>query len=360
MEKIKIEFITKLDVSNNDLRFEGTKHLCEWLMNNKTLKTLNLGENPIGDKGVRHLCDSLKSNYTLSELHLVLTGFHKDGLSSISQLLLINDTLKTLHLSGNKLAPHFKLLADSLKRQSCSLQHISVSFNNLTDECAKELSQVFQLNHSLTSVDLSGNKLISDEGAFSIFQSLQKNNSVTHLNIEKSNVQLQLKKAIESLTVDNKKYPEKALKRVVKKFLFEKLIDKKVMESKKEALLIQKFEHVEKKKFFNDKEKVGKIFRLEVEMTFNLLKFHQRKLLEAISNNDLQSVVYHISFTNPNLTLHSQNCLHFACTQQLINPRVLEILVENGVEVNAKDSKGRFATPNFTHFITHSQLDFFF
>ena len=91
-------------------------------------------------------------------------------------------TLTHLDLSSNKFSPHcvFQGLQDNTL-----LVHLNLSNVDLKDkrDSAQALTTMFQVNKTLTHLDLSWNCNISDSVAYGIFQGLQHNTSLVHLNL---------------------------------------------------------------------------------------------------------------------------------------------------------------------------------
>ena len=52
-----------------------------------------------------------------------------------------------------------------------------------TEDTARALSTMLQMNKSLTHLDLSGNQKLSNSGAYCVFQGLQHNFTPVHLNL---------------------------------------------------------------------------------------------------------------------------------------------------------------------------------
>ncbi|KAA0711533.1 Ribonuclease inhibitor [Triplophysa tibetana] len=125
------------------------------------LKELNLSQNEIKDDGVKHLCDLLK-HCELEKLELCgcsLTEKQCGGL--ISALCLKPSHLRELNLSGNKLENlGVKLLCDLLKHSDCKLKRLELNNCDITDvSCLAETQEV----RCLEVLDLSNNNLGNSE-----------------------------------------------------------------------------------------------------------------------------------------------------------------------------------------------------
>lgn len=149
----------------NQLKDEGAKHFCEFLKENSTLKTLEIGlhilydefwsvnclfslknydkkgRNDIGDEGAKHLFQFLKGNSTLTSLDL---GLHLFYFSFVNFNRLICPIQKNMVCNGKE----------------C---------NNFGVEGAKYLCEYLATNSSLTSLELRLNISISNFFLFMIF-----------------------------------------------------------------------------------------------------------------------------------------------------------------------------------------------
>ena len=105
--------------------------LAQGLVDNTSLKLINLNYNRLGSKGVILLCEAFKSNRTLQSLFLNANGIENDGAYALSDLLLEKSTgLLELHMawnmfSHNGLAAIFNALAITNR----TLKFIDVSYN---------------------------------------------------------------------------------------------------------------------------------------------------------------------------------------------------------------------------------------
>jgi hypothetical protein len=148
---------TILDLSSNEITFEGASLLANALNNNLTLKELILYNNRIGDKGVRALALELSiNNSTLKKLNLGFNDITDDGAKHLAQMLKTNRTLTHLYLQQNQIGDRgIQLLAGVLARQNWSLQ-VLVLFSNkfVSDSSVTALIDMLRLNQSLQTFDI--------------------------------------------------------------------------------------------------------------------------------------------------------------------------------------------------------------
>ena len=95
-----------------------------------------------------------------------------DGIYIIMEHLLENNTLKVLDLNANEIA--FKgceAIAKYLKSDNCSLESLHLATNKCSDYGAKAMAQALAVNKSLIHLDMSYNG-INDMGLTLFAQSL--------------------------------------------------------------------------------------------------------------------------------------------------------------------------------------------
>lgn len=97
-------------------------------------------------------------------------------------MLMNNTTLKCLDLSGLKLGDSGLLLLLRALRVNSTLEDLKLKCNNLTSSCVFSLASVCRVNTSITSLDLSGNK-VEDDGAMVISEILIQTSNFVTLNL---------------------------------------------------------------------------------------------------------------------------------------------------------------------------------
>ncbi|KAL1767190.1 tonsoku isoform X1 [Sigmodon hispidus] len=201
-----------LDLSSNHLGQEGLRQFVDGSSDKAALQNLgelDLSMNPLGDGCGQALASLLRACPMLSTLRLQACGFstsffqnHQAALSSAFQDA---EHLKTLSLSYNPLgAPalarvlqslptrallHLELssvaagksnlgliepIVKYLTKEGCSLAHLTLSANYLSDEAVRELSRCLPCCPSLVSLDLSANPEVSCASLEELLSALQE------------------------------------------------------------------------------------------------------------------------------------------------------------------------------------------
>lgn len=151
----------------NSLGNLGAKELAEGLRENKKLLSLNIFYNQIGYEGIFYIADILKHNTTLTELNLDLNDINDKGASHLWKALSQNSTLKILSLRNNLLGKnkrHHEDLAAMLFKNG-TLNTLNLCGNYFHHDTVISLAEVLKTNTSLTSLNLSKNRLNNEARA---------------------------------------------------------------------------------------------------------------------------------------------------------------------------------------------------
>lgn len=184
--------LTELDLDESNLGRREADRIGEVLRGNTTLKRLGVGRNDLGSGGGAALVGLLEENNTLEGINLFNTSIGSDAVCKIADALRANSNirLKELYLGSNCLEAHaFKDLSSAL--QVCtalkSLSLFATISRKETKECERYLAMALGSgNCSLTSLDLSGNRMTSG-GLEDVMIALTKNSTVRRLNVSSNN-----------------------------------------------------------------------------------------------------------------------------------------------------------------------------
>ncbi|ROL54955.1 NLR family CARD domain-containing protein 3 [Anabarilius grahami] len=185
--------LRELDLSENELKNTGVKHLCDTLYDSQCklerlrfrhcdmtdegcsavtsalksnpshLRELDLSENQLGESGVKNLCDLLRNKQCkLEKLDLCRCSITEKQCLILTLGLCSNlSHLRELSLSGNELKnTGVKHLSDVLKDSHCKLERLRLRSCDITDEGCSALTSALKSNPShLRELELSGNKI---------------------------------------------------------------------------------------------------------------------------------------------------------------------------------------------------------
>ena len=159
--------LSRCFIDDHNCRFL-TRCLCRYPVPNSTATGwlhMDLRDNGICERGAQYIADVLQNT---SIVHTLLLGSDRNtisecGLKFLLESLLTNCSLVTLELCGN------------------ILHHNNVL--KITQESGPVLCQMLQRNKTLTALDLSWNRGVSDTGAFFIAEGLKLNTSLRTLRL---------------------------------------------------------------------------------------------------------------------------------------------------------------------------------
>lgn len=201
-------YLKELDLTENDLTDSGVEHLCVFLrqpgyrlehlrldhcglsessclslasaLKSSNLKKLDLSVNEIKDCGVRHLCDLLRSpdDCRLEAMELKICNMTETGCSSLASALESNPShMKDLRLNWNKELKDsgVKCFSRYLQSPDCKLEVLRFRGCNLTGSSCACLASYLESNRStcLRELDLCENSLEETdvEGLMKLLQS---------------------------------------------------------------------------------------------------------------------------------------------------------------------------------------------
>lgn len=166
-----------LDIGNCDFTHKGWMHIMINLQKNQTLKTLNI-ENcriiTLSHEMSVVFAKLLEYNKTLENLNLSRQGdgVGDDGMEWISKYLVNNHSLKYLDLSCNRLScDGIKSICNVMSCNQCSIESLILKGNRLTDLSAKYICQIIDQSESIKYIDLQACSF-SDSGLNLIAETL--------------------------------------------------------------------------------------------------------------------------------------------------------------------------------------------
>ncbi|XP_032872142.1 ribonuclease inhibitor-like [Amblyraja radiata] len=150
--------IKDLDLESCHIQCEGLQRLGPAL---HKCQCLRLGDNDLGDSGVKLASAALRHpDCKIHTLRLERVGLTDSGAEDLVSALSTNHTVTWLDLSGNKLGNSgVKLVSAALRNPDCKIQRLRLMDVGLTDSGAEDLVSALSTNHTVTLLWLSGNKL---------------------------------------------------------------------------------------------------------------------------------------------------------------------------------------------------------
>ncbi|XP_076637193.1 uncharacterized protein LOC143349670 [Colletes latitarsis] len=172
-----------INLTDNWLSEDACYHLNDLLLKNSYVETLLLSGCRIGAKGVARLQNGISQSTTLIRLDLDSCNIRNEGLDYLTTAVCDNKSLESLSLADNHLD---EFCADALQKLvSCSktLRVLGLSWNSLyTAETWKKLIKGIENNETLIELDLSWNAL-GKECVHYLRQLLSRSPALKKLNL---------------------------------------------------------------------------------------------------------------------------------------------------------------------------------
>nr|XP_014342010.1 PREDICTED: leucine-rich repeat-containing protein 34 [Latimeria chalumnae] len=150
---------------------ETTVHLAKMLKVNKHLEELHLEKHDMKEFGAERLSETLVENFTLRYLDLSCNRITRDGTKCLAQLLKHNTSLEILDLSANRIEDDGALyLSEAIAFHNTNLKALAVLSNNIGGKGLVALADAMKRNTTLACIYIWGNKF--DEATCSAFLEL--------------------------------------------------------------------------------------------------------------------------------------------------------------------------------------------
>ncbi|CAM4844127.1 unnamed protein product [Rotaria magnacalcarata] len=176
--------ITTLDLRSNQIGETGAQHLARGL-HESTIHKLLLGHNRLGDKGLKHLAGFLASSITLEVLDLSDNDIGEIGMRLLPSLS-YKGHCAALDLTGNHIGvAGIRFLGDS--GISRSLRILALGNNSIGDDGIISIGS-FLWRSELWLLDVQSNG-ITGKGAFEFTRCLTGNRSLLRLSLKHNCIQ---------------------------------------------------------------------------------------------------------------------------------------------------------------------------
>ena len=176
-----------LDLYENFIDQEGADSFGEFLSKNKTLQRLNLSHNDLENfkkNGVESICKNLENHPNIQLIDfssMIVTGCGE----SVSNLIKTTKSIKNIILKDCVL--NFKDIQNickalSLPNISKTIINVDLSFNDMaSDKSIEEIGKMVNINRTLTHLNLEKMNLNKDNYNF-ILNGLNENDKINHFN----------------------------------------------------------------------------------------------------------------------------------------------------------------------------------
>ncbi|XP_048777210.1 leucine-rich repeat-containing protein 74A-like isoform X2 [Ostrea edulis] len=176
--------ISNVILSACQLSGEALVKLAEFLSKSYTLQKLDLSHNDLTDKDADAVCKIIQKNESIQELILAHNNLGDSGLA-VGAALVENETLKSLDLSWNHIRVIGAVGLANGVRMNSNLETLIVAWNGFGFEGSVALGKLLCKNTSLLHLDLSCNR-IHPPALFEIVKGLEKNKCLRRLNLSQN------------------------------------------------------------------------------------------------------------------------------------------------------------------------------
>mmetsp|Transcript_9413 Transcript_9413/g.17612 ORF Transcript_9413/g.17612 Transcript_9413/m.17612 type:complete len:535 (+) Transcript_9413:163-1767(+) len=142
----KNRHLSKLDLTHNNARDEGTKEICTALRINSVLSRLDLGSNNVGPAGCACFVEAMSENETLRELDLSRTHSAQmplgiEGARQIAHMLSVNQSITSLNLYWCQIESAGALLLASALEDNKTIVHLNLGGNYIGPAAVRRLEE---------------------------------------------------------------------------------------------------------------------------------------------------------------------------------------------------------------------------
>eukprot|EP00047_Mylnosiga_fluctuans_P021280 m.102735 g.102735 ORF g.102735 m.102735 type:complete len:1752 (-) comp8834_c0_seq1:426-5681(-) len=164
--------VEHLSLAGNTFSTAALEDLALALIDNTSLKIVDLSNNYVGAEGLRGLAAAFQGHRSLQVLDLSLNNLGPDGAAVVGPLLTTKSQLTRLSLAGNRMGDDGAREIGDLLGACESLRHLNLSHNSISGDGAAYLIAALASNTALQRLDLSNND-IADSTADALVQALQ-------------------------------------------------------------------------------------------------------------------------------------------------------------------------------------------
>eukprot|EP00039_Didymoeca_costata_P033526 m.42802 g.42802 ORF g.42802 m.42802 type:complete len:616 (+) comp9912_c0_seq3:85-1932(+) len=176
--------IEELDLFDNNLLSDGIQAFAKlYSKENPYLKSLNLGKNGFLDMDSRKISKALSENMRLEKLNLSWNRFGDIAAVEFGEMLKRNSSLSVIDLTGNCIRTRGALaLAEGLSQNS-TLKEIYLGSNYVGNAGAIALADVLSANTNIEKLVFDRCRITSDQAFLMFSELIGKSTSLNHLDL---------------------------------------------------------------------------------------------------------------------------------------------------------------------------------
>jgi len=160
--------------------------LAQALIENTTVRLLDLSCNQLGSKGVMLLCESLKGNKTLQSLFLNSNNVSSEGAYAMADLLLEDKChLMELHLAWNLICnTGLNSLFTAIAMGNTKLKFVDLAYNFMDITVLHSLRRMLERNTTLKYLSLNDLHRFNERAVDSLVPSFAANQTLKMVDLK--------------------------------------------------------------------------------------------------------------------------------------------------------------------------------
>ena len=182
----KISTLTKLCINNNQITNEAAGYIANVISCNSHLQILDISSNSLQAQGATIILKSLQKISSLTTLCINYNIIAKEVADDIAAVVSCNP-MQVLDVSNNCLGTIGITKVAKALQSICTLTHLYISNNNITDEATDDIAAAISCNLYLEEFDISYNS-IEGRGAIKIAKSFQQISTLKKLFMDHNKI----------------------------------------------------------------------------------------------------------------------------------------------------------------------------
>ena len=182
----KISTLTKLYIDNNKITNEAADYIADVISCNSHIQELDIGSNNLQTQGATIILKSLQKISSLTALCINYNIIAKEVADDIAAVVSCNP-MQVLDVSNNCLGTIGITKVAKALQSVCTLTHLYISNNNITDEATDDIATAISNNLYLEEFDISYNS-IEGRGAIKIAKSFQQISTLKKLFMDHNKI----------------------------------------------------------------------------------------------------------------------------------------------------------------------------
>ena len=160
--------------------------LAQGLIDNTTVRMLDLSCNQLGSKGVQLICESIKGNKTLQSLFLNSNNVSSEGAYAVADLLLEDKShLMELHLAWNLICnTGLNSIFTAISMGNTKLKFLDVAYNFIDITVLHSLRRMLERNRTLKYLSLNDLHRFNERAIDSLLPSFAANTALKMVDVK--------------------------------------------------------------------------------------------------------------------------------------------------------------------------------